>query len=204
MANTPHAALTGAELHEPKGADTAAADKVYISNGAGSGAWSAATYALMPSGSIVTFANAVTNSSVTSSTLIPFDNTIPQNTEGAEVLTCVITPKASGNKLRIRAIIPFSTSNAGGDYMVGLALFKDSDASAIAATNAVTNSSAGRGGCAVLEHVYTTTGTSAITFRVRIGCENTPSVFVNGQVGSSTRVFGGVSSATITIEEIKA
>lgn len=34
-----HADLTGAELHEPKGVDSASADTVYIADGAGSGAW---------------------------------------------------------------------------------------------------------------------------------------------------------------------
>lgn len=37
MAN--HASLTGAELHECKGADSAAANTVRVSDGAGSGAW---------------------------------------------------------------------------------------------------------------------------------------------------------------------
>jgi hypothetical protein len=39
MANVQHSALTGAELHEPKGAAAAATKKVYVSDGAGSGAW---------------------------------------------------------------------------------------------------------------------------------------------------------------------
>jgi hypothetical protein len=39
MANVLHSSLTGAELHEPKGANTASQDTVYVSNGAGSGAW---------------------------------------------------------------------------------------------------------------------------------------------------------------------
>lgn len=39
MANVQHASLTGANLHEPKGADAAAANKVYVSDGVGSGAW---------------------------------------------------------------------------------------------------------------------------------------------------------------------
>jgi hypothetical protein len=34
-----HSALTGSELHEPKGADAAVANKVYVSDGAGSGSW---------------------------------------------------------------------------------------------------------------------------------------------------------------------
>jgi len=41
MANVSHASLTGANLHEPKGADTAALGTVYVSNGAGGGTWSA-------------------------------------------------------------------------------------------------------------------------------------------------------------------
>lgn len=36
---TAHSTLTGADLHEPKGADSAAADTVYVADGAGSGAW---------------------------------------------------------------------------------------------------------------------------------------------------------------------
>lgn len=39
MANVQHSALTGAELHEPKGVATATADQVYVADGAASGAW---------------------------------------------------------------------------------------------------------------------------------------------------------------------
>lgn len=40
MANVAHSSLTGAELHEPKGASTALAGTVYVANGSGSGSWS--------------------------------------------------------------------------------------------------------------------------------------------------------------------
>ena len=39
MADVQHSALTGANLHEPKGADSASNNTVYVSDGAGSGAW---------------------------------------------------------------------------------------------------------------------------------------------------------------------
>lgn len=39
MANVSHASLTGSELHEPKGAASAALGTVYVANGAGSGSW---------------------------------------------------------------------------------------------------------------------------------------------------------------------
>jgi hypothetical protein len=34
-----HSSLTGADIHEPKGADTASVDTVYVSDGGGSGTW---------------------------------------------------------------------------------------------------------------------------------------------------------------------
>lgn len=43
MTTTVHKNLTGADLHEPKGADTALANQVYVSDGAGSGSWVAAS-----------------------------------------------------------------------------------------------------------------------------------------------------------------
>ena len=39
MANINHSNLTDPYLHEPKGVSTASDDKVYVSNGSGSGSW---------------------------------------------------------------------------------------------------------------------------------------------------------------------
>lgn len=41
MANVEHSTLTGSDLHEPKGITGAAANEVYVADGAGSGSWSA-------------------------------------------------------------------------------------------------------------------------------------------------------------------
>jgi hypothetical protein len=43
MANVAHKNLTGADLHEPKGADAATANHVYVADGAGSGTWQKVT-----------------------------------------------------------------------------------------------------------------------------------------------------------------
>lgn len=40
MADVQHSNLTGSDLHEPKGASSASNNTVYVSDGAGSGAWS--------------------------------------------------------------------------------------------------------------------------------------------------------------------
>ena len=44
MATTPHSGLTGANLHEPKGVAAAAANTIYIPDGAGSGAFAKLTH----------------------------------------------------------------------------------------------------------------------------------------------------------------
>ena len=41
-----HSALTGTDLHEPKGVAAAAAGKIYLSNGLGSGSWAVPPYTL--------------------------------------------------------------------------------------------------------------------------------------------------------------
>lgn len=41
MANVAHSSLTGSDLHEPKGVAAATANKVYVTNGSGSGAFTA-------------------------------------------------------------------------------------------------------------------------------------------------------------------
>lgn len=76
--------------------------------------------------------------SSTSSTLgsttnnIPFDTTKPQNTEGVEIATISITPKDANNILVIKV------TTYGGvslQQFFTIALFKDSDADAIASSS---------------------------------------------------------------------
>lgn len=44
MATISHKNLTGSQIHEPKGADSATANKLYVSDGAGSGSWQKLTH----------------------------------------------------------------------------------------------------------------------------------------------------------------
>ena len=39
MANVQHASLTGSDIHEPKGANSASSNTLYVANGSGSGTW---------------------------------------------------------------------------------------------------------------------------------------------------------------------
>lgn len=55
MANVSHASLTGSDLHEPKGIGSATNGSVYVSNGAGSGAWTVLSTSVLV-GTILDFA----------------------------------------------------------------------------------------------------------------------------------------------------
>jgi len=55
MANVEHSTLTGSDLHEPKGIAAAAANRAYISNGAGSGTWSQVPAAAIAAAGVLVF-----------------------------------------------------------------------------------------------------------------------------------------------------
>lgn len=132
----------------------------------------------------------------TISTAIPVDDTIPQISEGTQVLTCSITPKYASSILRIRTQVPFSCSLAGAQV---IALFRDLTASAIAArlqTTSIDDDS----NIASLEIEVAASAAVSTTFKIRMGTDSGV-ITVNG-IGGNRRL-GGVSAATLIIEEIK-
>lgn len=125
---------------------------------------------------------------------IPVDDTIPQNTEGTEIMTLAITPKATTNKLVIRVFVPFYGSTA----IAGVAaLFQDSTANALTC-DAQNVTAAAIAGNIMLEHTMDAGTTSSTTFKVRVGT-STGTLYFNGYSGG--RLFGGVLKATMTITE---
>lgn len=138
----------------------------------------------------------VTNSLVTASTVMPHDDTIPQNTEGTEVLTCAFTPTSGSNRLRVTATGWFCTPSTG--YKSG-AIFRDTTANAIKAANL--------GGypadsCENFTIVAedNAVAASATTYKLRIGPSSALNIYVNGI--SAARLFGGVGGTSIQIDEI--
>lgn len=152
---------------------------------------SALTYIQRVSSVIVT--------STTGTTTMPADDTIPQNTEGFEVTTVTITPTSATTKLVIEAIVHHAHSS--GNNSVGLALFQDSTAGALA----VASKYAADNGViyqTTLRHVMTSGTTSPTTFKIRIGSNQAGTVTINGAGGS--RYYGGVLSSSIQVTEVSA
>lgn len=148
---------------------------------------------------IVQIQSSNTTAVVTCNTVLPYDDTIPQNTEGTEVLTVTITPKSATNKL----IIEFNSSGAisTAGLVAGIALFQDSTAGALAAGVGHYSSTSVTIGRLALRHEMAAGTTSATTFKIRIGPHVAGSVYPNG-VSAGTRAFGGVSSTFLTVTEV--
>lgn len=130
------------------------------------------------------------------------DNTIPQSNEGTELITCAITPKSTTNLLLIIATILSSYTTASAGTQGVMALFKDSDADALAAAGCgfmtvATSSVTGR----PLVYKMVAGSTSEITFKIRAGGAAAGTYYFNSYPAAATRAFGGVAATTLTIIE---
>lgn len=139
------------------------------------------------------YAAYLSNASLT--TVIPVDDTIPQVTEGTEILSISFTPKSATNRLRLRFQGQFSAS---GLIVCTAAVFSSASANALVAVGA-TAPSADYFSPLVLEKEYVPGVATSLTFSVRVGPAS-GSMRMNGN--TATRIYGGVSGATLVIEEI--
>ena len=136
----------------------------------------------------------------TTTSTIASDDSIPQNTEGAEAFTLAITPSHANNKLLIHAFCGCISSSENSRRLI-IALFKDSVSDALAASYADFQAS-GTGEQGVdLTHFMTAGSTSTITFKLRFGANSTGTTTFNGSGGA--RLMGGVMASGMTITEIK-
>lgn len=125
---------------------------------------------------------------------IPADDTIPQISEGTQVLTASITPLFSTSKLRVRAQAAISEESNVGDYL-SIAIFRDSATDAIGASwaNTLNSTSTLNTGTVCAEAAST-------TFSLRAG-NNSGTARLNGKPGGG-RLFGGAQKTTLVVEEI--
>jgi hypothetical protein len=147
-------------------------------------------------GKVVQVVNVTDTTSKTNSTAIPHDDTIPQNTEGGELMTLAITPTSATNKLLIFCSANIACST--GPRIGAIALFQDTTAGALASIVQMI-ASVDQAEQATMQHYMTAGTTSATTFKLRGGL-NTSTFGFNGT--SSARRHGGVSASSMTIWEI--
>lgn len=136
----------------------------------------AGTVSFGQAGGVLQIVNSQTTTGTTGSTSgIPIDDTIPQSTEGNEIVTVSITPTNDATTLIVlaEALMSGDSSTAAGETLV-LSLFKDSETDALAC-----------GGYALTDNDYmqivpltysmTSGTTSSITFKLRGGIDSSSS-----------------------------
>jgi hypothetical protein len=150
-------------------------------------------------GSVIQVANYQTGTLATGTGAIPFDNTIPQITEGDQYMSLAFTPTSATNKLKIDVVWMGSNPSAAS-FGFAVALFAVGTTNALASTfYSVMNSAISQYS---FSHFMTAGTTSAITFTVRAGSANGATTSFNGQSGS--QIGGGNLASSITITEIAA
>jgi len=141
----------------------------------------------------------VSNSTAVGSTAvaIPYDNTIPQITEGAEWQTVTITPTNASSTLLIEFNAVVDNSTAGAQIVTG-ALFVDSTANALAAAG-VTIEINTHHQILSLRHSLTAGSTTARTYRLRYGSAS-GTAYINQTSGGAK--YGGVMNSVLRVTEI--
>lgn len=150
---------------------------------------------VIPAGTVIQVVNTMVGTVASGSTAIPFDDSIPQITEGDEYMSLAITPTSSTSKLKIDVVCAGGQS-AGG--RITSALFVGTTADALAAI----------GGYEEVDvllplaytHYMVSGTTGSMTFRVRNGTSSGTYTF-NGIGGAQE--YGGKMASSITISEVK-
>lgn len=115
MANVTHASLTGAELHEPKGVESANLGDVYVANGSGSGSWSSIASATF-TGMVADFVAPIAPTG-----WLECDGSVINSTT-YDALYAVMTVQQTGTRISGNAVITSLTSTTNlrpGYYVFG-------------------------------------------------------------------------------------
>jgi len=134
---------------------------------------------------------------------IPTDNTIPQSTEGVQVMSLAITPKSATSKLIIQVIALGSGDQKQPAADVVMALFRDSGVNAIAATlgRDTGNESFPFNAPLSLTKFETSGSTSPTTYKVHLGPSiSGRNVFFNAS--GNAAVFGTAPKSSMMITEV--
>lgn len=138
--------------------------------------------------------------SVDLSTQLPADDTVPQSTEGDQILSQAITPTSSSKRVRVVAAVNVARGATGTPTLACVALFRDSTciaATVVALTGTTTPA------VAVIDYIDSPASASAVTYSVRVGPgSSSQSVRCNTAGGGTGRIFGGSAVCTLTVQQV--
>jgi hypothetical protein len=128
-------------------------------------------------------------------TAIPGDGTTAQITEGTQVATVSLTPKATTSRLRVRVVGSAAVSTQA---YASIALFVNGAASAVR-VRSIWHQTADAPQQIGLEYEYAPLSTSTQTFALRAG----PSTGTMRMNGGTSGVVSGPEATTLVVEEIR-
>ncbi|SRR6266550_3774384 len=155
-------------------------------------------FRVLPAGTPSNILSTISSNTANTANFIPYDNTIPQSGEGEAYadLNATFTAKNVTSKLLIEINLQVSC-DANTDFVI--ALFRDSEADAIAAS--ITSIPATFDHQAGLRTVIDVADILAHTYKVRYGPTSLPAtVYINQN--SSGAKFGGMLMSMMTITEL--
>jgi hypothetical protein len=150
------------------------------------------------SGMVVQRAYAEYTASADMTAVIPGDDTIPQITEGTQIISVAFTPKSATSRIRLRFD---GVGTAATSTHLQAALFSSASANALRSARAIVQA-AGYAAVISAEAEYVPGSTAPVTFSVRVGADGATTVRFNGT--NTARLLGGSQAATLVIEEIAA
>jgi len=150
-------------------------------------------YSNFPSASTKNMVSLNYTTHTTCTTAIPDDDTIPLQTEGDQIMAVPFRASNANSKIRVDAVVVGS----GNNTRMGVALFRDATATALAASSSVTATDGTQS--VPLTYTFTAGSTALMNLRIRAG-SSTPNAYINGI--SSGRKYGGAMVSNLTVTEI--
>jgi hypothetical protein len=174
----------------------ASADGQFLRRSSSALGFGAITADDLPAGTVLNAKFYESSTEYTVTSIIPFDNTIPQITEGTQIISGTITPTKTTSR-----IVGFVSINGDADstsVQTIVAAFRGTTANAVAATwlKYITYSS-----LISFEFTDLPNTTSATTYSIRVG-PDTGTLYVNRQATTPTSLLGGANKITLTLLEI--
>lgn len=140
--------------------------------------------------------NRYTTAASIGSPFIPNDDTIPQSTEGTQILSATATPTSAAN---VWLVTIQMAATASGALYVGASLF-NGGSNAVAAS-ILTPAAADFINAILLQYMALANGTSSVTWTVNTAASS-GTVTINGVTSGPTRKYGGVMAATLNVQEV--
>ncbi len=134
-------------------------------------------------------------------TAFPFDNTIPQISEGTEILSQAFTPESATSNIFIQAKINYGmTTNA----RIVIALFTSASTNALSITRTSLGGNWDEEGVTYVQWMLASGSTSARTYSVRLGTSGTSYYARINKTGANSTYFGTANNSNMLIMEIES